>query len=624
MSTLKLPNQLSVSPKPLRGSSPGYPAKKPAASGARAKVQAQVRMQQNIKNASEGNSYSPQPQQDASRKSAYARPQQNSGSDSYGERSRFTPRNTPRQAPQDSNLAQKQDNGFYGTGMSFRESANRRVEQKQSKLARQSGDTPARNYDKDLPASRYDSPRRNDEQPYQNDRPTYPRSAHPPKPWQGGPRDDNYRDPRAQTTSAAYGSREGSAVRGPRYEPAPKTYGGEYTPPPRATKTVAQDDVTAMQPFFASCPRGLEWALVQELEAMDINVVQRVASGAMLQATWAQIAQANLRSRVASRFLWQLSAQSVRGEDDIYAQASRVPWEKFFNCNATIKVDTVGIRAEVRSLEFVTLRVKDAVCDRFRSNDGNRPSVDTAQPDMRVMCVLDGLYSQIYLDTTGEPLFKRGWRSAVDTKGEAALKENLAAGLLALTEWRGDAPLYDPMCGSGTLIIEAAQRAFGLAPGAARAQAGQFAMQKFLHLNLRADDFAPSQQDSLPPLLFASDINPDMVQIAANNIQAAGLSGEAVQLACIDVLDITPPCEQPGLLVLNPPYGERMGFADAMDADAFYDAFAANLKRHFKGWSVWLLTSDEQVQARMRLKPNATHAVFNGAIACRWLKFDMT
>jgi putative N6-adenine-specific DNA methylase len=296
-------------------------------------------------------------------------------------------------------------------------------------------------------------------------------------------------------------------------------------------------------------------------------------------------------------------------------------------------VDTVGIRAEVRSLEFVTLRVKDAVCDRFRSIDGNRPSVDTAQPNMRIMCVLDGMFSQIYLDTTGEPLFKRGWRDDADgaSKGAAPLKENLAAGLLALTEWQPDTPLYDPMCGSGTLMIEAAQQAYGIPSGIARVEGKHFAMQRFWHVRLPNEAYdAPMFNGEHPPQLFASDIDPDIVTLAAGNVQAAGLPGDAVNLGCMDVLEILPPTEQPGILVLNPPYGERMGFlgtgntGEEIEANEFYDAFAANLKRNFKGWTVWLLTSDEQVQARMRLKPNACHNVFNGAIPCRWLKFDIT
>jgi putative N6-adenine-specific DNA methylase len=254
---------------------------------------------------------------------------------------------------------------------------------------------------------------------------------------------------------------------------------------------------------------------------------------------------------------------------------------------------------------------------------------------MRIMCVLDGMFSQIYLDTTGEPLFKRGWRDDSDgaSKGAAPLKENLAAGLLALTEWRADVPLYDPMCGSGTLMIEAAQQAYGIPSGIARVEGKHFAMQRFWHVRLPSEAYAaPAFDATQAPQLFASDINPAMVTIAAGNVQAAGLPGDAVNLGCMDVLEILPPTEQPGILVLNPPYGERMGFlgtadgntGEELEADAFYDAFAANLKRNFKGWTVWLLTSDEQVQARMRLKPNAMHNVFNGAIPCRWIKFDIT
>jgi putative N6-adenine-specific DNA methylase len=637
VSTLKLPPKSRTSA-PADGA---FPARRPTVSGSRARVQAQVRAASGVKSTpyqandrgnDRNNDRGSDPRNersndqgaDSSRGGQYGTPRHapnqgnNANSDyregsNFGQRTSFTPRNTPKQEPTEDKGS---DKGFYGTGLSFRDAATRRVEQKQSKLARQGGDTPARNYTRDL---QFAARQAEQNQTQQN---PYARVAGAPKPWEGGERDDNYRDPRANDAPRSYDNS--------RSKPE-KVYSGNYTPPVREAKAVAQDDVHAAQLFFASCPRGLEWALVQEIEGMGITVVNRVASGAMLSATWSQIAQANVRSRIASRFLWQLSAQNVRGEDDIYAQASRIPWEKFFNWRDTIKVDTVGIRAEVRSLEFVTLRVKDAICDRFRSIDGNRPSVDTAQPNMRIMCVLDGMFSQIYLDTTGEPLFKRGWRDSADaeTKGAAPLKENLAAGLLALTEWRTDVPLYDPMCGSGTLMIEAAQQAYGIPSGIARVEGKHFAMQRFWHVRLPNEAYAaPAFSAEQPPQLFASDINPDMVSIAAGNVQAAGLPGDAVNLGCMDVLEILPPTEQPGILVLNPPYGERMGFGstagEEIEADAFYDAFAANLKRNFKGWTVWLLTSDEQVQARMRLKPNATHSVFNGAIPCRWLKFDIT
>jgi putative N6-adenine-specific DNA methylase len=563
MTTLKLP----IKHKHPNSHTPSLNNHSPQVSGARARVQAKVRGLNSNQNSPSDKTpavYSNTNNIHKSPSSAYREGTQ------YGQRTTFTPRNTPKQV----------DTGFYGTGMSYREAAARRVEQKQAKLARQTGDTPARQYTRDLEFAA--------------------RKTTNLKPWQGGERHVQHHDSRT------------------------------VTPIQPVRKTIVQEDVQAAQPFFASCPRGLEWALVKELEAMNITVTSRVASGALLSATWSQIAYANIHSRIASRFLWQLSSYAVRGEDDIYAQVARIPWEKFFNWQHTLKVSTVGIRAEVRSLEFITLRVKDAICDRFRSIDGNRPSIDTVAPDIRVMCVLDGLLSQIYLDTSGEPLFKRGWRNGIDTKGVAALKENLAAGLLALTEWTGTVPLYDPMCGSGTFIIEAAQKAYAIPPNAHRANTQQFATHHFKHLHSLPPNTADVIQPTLnkQPQLFASDINPEMVHIAASNIQAAGVSGDAIHLGCMNVLEITPPTEEAGILVINPPYGERMGFnnntGEEIEADLFYEAFAANLKRHFKGWSVWLLTSDEKVQARMRLKPNATHHVFNGAIPCRWLKFDIT
>ena len=501
----------------------------------------------------------------------------------------------------------------------FAQNAQRRIEQKQVRAERQTNtrqfSTSGRELNADGSHPRPRNASNNNTSRINNPNARQPQNI---KPWQQ--RGD---DSQAPTAPRQYDNQR-------QYNAQP--YEQRQTPQsmPVAASNVVQEDIHAPQPFFASCPRGLEWALVQELEDMGLNVTQRIASGAHLTATWQQIAKANVHSRIASRFLWRLSDRDVRGEDDIYAQASRIPWEKFFNWRDTIKVDTVGIRAEVRSLEFVTLRVKDAICDRFRAIDGNRPSVDTVAPQMRIMCVLDGLHSQLYLDTSGEPLFKRGWRDGANSKGEAALKENLAAGLLALTGWDCSVPLYDPMCGSGTLMIEAAQRAYGVAAGALRAEHKAFSMQRFWHVRLPKTDFetqdretqtnAPAQQ----PQLFASDISEEMVHIAAANVQAAGLAGDAVQLGCMDALEIMPPTEQAGILVLNPPYGERMSFANELDADTFYDAFAANLKRNFKGWTVWLLTSDEQVQARMRLKPNASHHVFNGALPCRWLKFEIT
>ena len=586
--------------KPLKPSTRSAAGSKPqrATSGARARVQAQARMN------------NPAPVQADYAPARPANRTENRSESRPNTRSDFAP-NTHQ------NTAGNATYSDYVPSQ-FAQNAQRRVDQKQQKFERTQHSATQRETSssgRELNADGSHPRPRNASAPRPNSGAGFnpnARTAQNIKPWQNRGQADFTPSPAPQYPTQSNNTQNNS-----------QNYTQNYTPP--APRAVAQDDIHAPQDFFASCPRGLEWALVGELERLGITVTQRIASGAHITATWQQIARANVHSRIASRFLWRLSSQTVRGEDDIYAQASRVPWEKFFNWRDTIKVDTVGIRAEVRSLEFVTLRVKDAICDRFRAIDGNRPSVDTVAPQMRIMCVLDGLYSQLYLDTSGEPLFKRGWRAGMDAKGEAALKENLAAGLLALTEWDGAVPLYDPMCGSGTLIIEAAQRACGVPPGSIRAENKGFALQRFWHVRLPKSDYEPLPNNkATAPQLFASDISPEMVSIAAGNVLAAGLAGDAVQIGQLDVLEITPPTEQPGLLVLNPPYGERMNFANELDADTFYEAFAANLKRNFKGWTVWLLTSDEQVQARMRLKPNASHHVFNGALACRWLKFEIT
>lgn len=174
----------------------------------------------------------------------------------------------------------------------------------------------------------------------------------------------------------------------------------------------------------------------------------------------------NLHSRIASRVLLQLIHAPYKKEEDIYSTANKISWEEWMSTEQTLRVDVTAQKSNLNSINFITLRIKDAICDRFREITGKRPSIETATPDVRVMAFLDPTDITIYLDTSGEALFKRGWR---DEKGAAPLKENLAAGILALTGWQADMPLFDPMCGSGTFLIEAAQIAKHIPPGAIRA-----------------------------------------------------------------------------------------------------------------------------------------------------------
>ena len=205
--------------------------------------------------------------------------------------------------------------------------------------------------------------------------------------------------------------------------------------------------------LFATCPRGLETILVQELQQQGCTDISPTDGGASCKGTLAQVYRVNLHSRTASRVLLQLTRTTYRSEDDIYKAAKNLKWQEWFNVNQTFKVKVEGKRANVKSLDFIALKIKDGVCDRFRDQVGERPSIDKSRPDVRIHAFLDERNVSIFIDTSGEALFKRGYRQ--DT-GEAPLRENLAAGLLLLAGYDGSQSFQDPFCGSGTIAIEAA------------------------------------------------------------------------------------------------------------------------------------------------------------------------
>src|ERR1700722_234445 len=217
--------------------------------------------------------------------------------------------------------------------------------------------------------------------------------------------------------------------------------------------------------FFASCPRGLEAVLEDELRELGALSIESAQGGVHFAGNAAICYAVNLHSRIASRILWRLDVKPYRNEDDVYRLASSQPWEDWFSPRQTIRVNVTGSNCPLKSLDFITLRIKDAVCDRFREKTGSRPDVDTANPDMRVHAYLDATHVTLYLDTSGEPLYKRGLRRE---SNEAPIRENLAAGILRLAGWTPDLPLLDPMCGSGTFLLEAAQIALDIAPGSRR------------------------------------------------------------------------------------------------------------------------------------------------------------
>jgi len=355
--------------------------------------------------------------------------------------------------------------------------------------------------------------------------------------------------------------------------------------------------------FFVVCPGGLEVPLAQELaeiaqrpdsKALGAWVIDSTPTsptgGIGLAGPLSAAMALNLHSRIASRVLLQVAQAPYRQEDDLYKLASGLAWEDWFTSKQTLRVDVTAHRSPLKSLNFAALKIKDAIVDRLRDVTGDRPNIDTAFPDIRVQAHLTATQVTIYLDTSGEALFKRGWR---DEKGDAPLKENLAAGILSFTTWKPGQTLFDPMCGSGTFLIEAAQMALSIPPGGIRAgmygddakasrlayrplvtSAHGFGFQRLKPFNEAAEQkrWAALKEASLNEILekrkqypntealgiSGSDINEKLVSMYKGNWQRAQLPDQPV-VRQIDVMASKPPANtKDGVMLLNPPYGERL------------------------------------------------------------------
>ncbi len=272
-----------------------------------------------------------------------------------------------------------------------------------------------------------------------------------------------------------------------------------------------------MPDFFAPCPRGLEPLLQQDLIDYGATEVRSVEGGVNFCGDWALCYRANLENRLASRILWRVKKIHYRTEADIYQAALDLPWPRWFKVENTIRVKVTAIRCPLKSLEFVTLRIKDAVCDRFRQQGGERPSVDTLTPDVRIHAFIENDLLMLYLDTSGDALFKRGVRQHTNI---APIRENLAAGILRLSGWQIGTPLLDPMCGSGTFLIEAAQMSLNIQPGITR----PFGFEKLLNFDAKlwhgmreAAIAAQRPAERLP--LYGSDLYGDALRTAGRNLQ---------------------------------------------------------------------------------------------------------
>nr|WP_205964308.1 THUMP domain-containing protein [Ramlibacter agri] len=380
------------------------------------------------------------------------------------------------------------------------------------------------------------------------------------------------------------------------------------------------------------CASGVEGYLAEEVaricgaRARDLRTAR---GGVQLVAGWPEVMQLNLHSRLAQRVLVQLWHGPYRAEQDIYEAASNVAWEDWFTPRESFKIELTSHQSPLKSLNFAALRIKDAVADRFRNRGGVRPDVDTQRPAVRVFGHLAAESLTLYIDSSGEPLFKRGWR---EDKGEAPLKETLAAAMLAASGWDATVPLYDPCCGSGTIAIEAAQIACNIAPGSLR----RFGFERLRPHKaadwqaLKAEAQAARRAPTAP--VFGSDVAFRMVDFAQRNAERAGVA-QAVQLRGGDALQRMPPSDVPGVMLLNPPYGERIEaggiarpgreLAQTEQGGDFFTQLASHWKKNYAGWTAWVLVPDAKLPTRMRLKESRRVPMWNGPIECRLFRFDM-
>ena len=410
----------------------------------------------------------------------------------------------------------------------------------------------------------------------------------------------------------------------------------------------------AVAPLFLPCAAGVEALLAEEIaRLLPKHRVDVQRGGIALRGSPADVMRLNLESRLAQRVLIDVADGPYRDERDLYELARGVDWVQWITPQHTLRVDTTAQHSPLRSLNFAALRVKDAVCDVLREATGERPSVDTRHPDLQLVLHLGAAHATLYVDSSGESLFKRGWR---EDKGDAPLKETLAAAMLAAAGWRGTretgGALHDPCCGSGTIAIEAAQIACGIAPGLKR----RFAFERLLPFagdesraelqRLRSHAQARIHASAVP--IFASDVSFRMVDFARRNAQRAGVEaaitfngGDALERPAPEL-----PADLPGTLMINPPYGERIevggkaaprpgeeradedpGFDNKAAPSDFFPRLASHWKhaytQHAAGWTAFVLSPDMKLPSAMRLKESRRVPMWNGPIECRLFRFDL-
>lgn len=375
-----------------------------------------------------------------------------------------------------------------------------------------------------------------------------------------------------------------------------------------------------MPQFIAVTSRGLNDVLSQELTALGLKVTGQSGSGVSFEASWEGCYKANLQLRTATRVIKPILDFPAYQPEELYNNVKKHDFTKYIDLNQTFAIDSNVRESSFRDQRFVTLKIKDAIADQFRDKFGERPNVDGDNPDLRVMARVVKNQVSLSIDTSGGSLSQRGYR--IDA-GEAPLREHLAAGLIMMAGWDKNITIVDPMCGSGTFLIEAAMMARNMAPGLLRKK---FGFQSFKGFQQESWDKVVNEamdQELDPPgfKLYGSDIDGKVLEKAKRNAERAGVE-EDIIFSRHDIGELRPPAKgEKGLIIVNPPYGERLGNLE-VTKDVYRD-FAYVLKQHFVGWRCWLLSGNEDMTRALRLKASRKMQVNNGNIDCRFLHYEI-
>lgn len=381
--------------------------------------------------------------------------------------------------------------------------------------------------------------------------------------------------------------------------------------------------------FFATTPRNMESFLVDELQSLGAVEVKETRAGAAFEGSWELAYRVCLWSRIANRVLFPIAYFAAKTPPALYDGIRSIRWEDHLRNSATLAVDFNCTKSKITHSKYGALKVKDGIVDYFRDKTGARPSVELKTPDVRVNVFLHNNRARVCIDLAGESLHRRGYRT---DRGPAPLKENLAAAILIKMGWPAIAAaqggLLDPLCGSGTFLIEAAMMAADSAPGLLRPYFGflkweQHRPRIWESLLEEAEDRESRGFSRLPPLI-GYDSNAAAVKSAIGNLERAGMPG-LIHFEKKALAECTPPAKllaKPGLVIANPPYGKRMG--KVRELKPLYETLGKLLRTHFKGWKAGVLTGNPDMGKAMGLRARDKRQFFNGAIPCELLQFDVS